>query len=167
MASALTPTMSFGRPGQMHLAGRDHRGDAAVAASMSIQPSWFWRGVQSPNTGCTWLSIRPGATRRALGVDDACRRRRCRRPSALPTAAIRPSTATMRVGVEDRPLEVARQQQTDVPDDELALDRAIRCQLCHGVPLAVPAPIFDPPQTRSTAPILDRPDGLATCDARA
>ena len=28
----------------------------------SIQPSWFWRGVQSPNTGCTWLSIRPGAS---------------------------------------------------------------------------------------------------------
>jgi len=28
----------------------------------SIQPIWFWRGVQSPNTGCTWLSIRPGAT---------------------------------------------------------------------------------------------------------
>ena len=28
----------------------------------SIQLSCCWRGVQSPATGCTWLSISPGAT---------------------------------------------------------------------------------------------------------
>ena len=28
----------------------------------SIQPIWFWRGVQSPATGWTWLSMRPGVT---------------------------------------------------------------------------------------------------------
>ena len=29
---------------------------------LSIQPNWFCRGVHSPRTGWTWLSIRPGAT---------------------------------------------------------------------------------------------------------
>ena len=29
---------------------------------LSIQPIWFCRGVQSPATGWTWLSIRPGVT---------------------------------------------------------------------------------------------------------
>ena len=43
------------------------------AAWNSIQPIWFWRGVQSPATGCTWLSMRPGVTDAALRVDD----RRC------------------------------------------------------------------------------------------
>jgi hypothetical protein len=29
---------------------------------LSIQPIWFCRGVQSPATGWTWLSISPGVT---------------------------------------------------------------------------------------------------------
>ena len=52
----------LGTPGQMHLAGRDHGGDAAVAGSCRSSSICCWRGVQSPNTGWTWLSIRPGAT---------------------------------------------------------------------------------------------------------
>ena len=60
----------------------------------SIQPIWFCRGVQSPNTGCTWLSIKPGATQvwRTSMVVFA--------PSVskslyLPTAVMMPSMTTM------------------------------------------------------------------------
>mgnify|MGYP007007741248 CR=1 FL=1 len=53
--------MSLGRPGRC-----TSPADTMVVTPPfmveSIQPIWFWRGVQSPNTGCTWLSIRPGAT---------------------------------------------------------------------------------------------------------
>ena len=70
MASALTPTTSCGRPGRW-----TSPAEIIVVTppfrKLSIQPSWLWRGVQSPNTGWTWLSIRPGAS--------ACPWRRSRR----------------------------------------------------------------------------------------
>ena len=68
IASALSPTMSFGRPGRCTSPAEIIVVTPPLSVE-SIQPSWFWRGVQSPNTGCTWLSIRPGAKRHALGID--------------------------------------------------------------------------------------------------
>lgn len=59
----------------------------------SIQPSWFWRGVQSPATGWTWLSISPGESTVPLAsmtVPAPSVSRSLKRP----TAAIRPPTAT-------------------------------------------------------------------------
>ncbi len=92
MASAFSPTMSFGRPGRC-----TSPADTIVVTPpfivLSIQPSWFWRGVQSPNTGCTWLSIRPGQTQVCLASmvvlawlvsQSAC----------LPIAVMRPSWMT-------------------------------------------------------------------------
>ncbi len=51
--------MSFGRPGRCTSPAEIIVVTPPLSVE-SIQPSWFWRGVQSPNTGCTWLSISPG-----------------------------------------------------------------------------------------------------------
>ena len=92
IASALMPTTSFGRPGRC-TSPADTMVVTPPCRHDSIQPSWFWRGVQSPNTGCTCESIRPGAsavprasiTRAARSVSQSCSR---------PSAAIRPSSIT-------------------------------------------------------------------------
>ena len=61
IASALTPTTSRGRPGRW-TSPAEIIVVTPPCRKLSIQPSWLWRGVQSPNTGWTWLSISPGAT---------------------------------------------------------------------------------------------------------
>src|SRR6478735_4435775 len=73
---------------------------------LSIQPIWFCRGVQSPATGWTWLSIRPGATVVPLALTMVVA------PSVLtslsrPIAVILPFSATMvsasRIGFSSAP----------------------------------------------------------------
>ena len=59
----------------------------------SIQPSWFWRGVQSPATGWTWLSIKPGA-RAVPWASIVVEAPDVSRSAWRPIAAIRPSTET-------------------------------------------------------------------------
>src|SRR3546814_15292607 len=53
--------MSLGRPGRC-TSPAEIMVVTPPLRNDSIQLSWLWRGVQSPNTGCTWLSMRPGAT---------------------------------------------------------------------------------------------------------
>ena len=93
MASALTPIGSLGRPGRC-TSPADTKVVTPPLTHESIQPSWFCLGVQSPNTGWQWLSIRPGATAQPLasitrsGLSVST-------PFALPIAVRRPSTAVM------------------------------------------------------------------------
>ena len=92
IASAFSPTMSLGRPGrwtspaEIIVVTPPFRHD-------SIQPSWFWRGVQSPNTGWTCESISPGASvvPRQSMVVRACS---VSQSAARPIATIRPSSTT-------------------------------------------------------------------------
>ncbi len=98
----------------------------------SIQPSWPWRGVQSPNTGCTWLSIRPGATQVRRASMTVFAPSRSRVLLLAPVATIRPSFTTMVVGVEDGLVDVAEQQRpmfwmTTLPDFPLLAISAISC----------------------------------------
>src|SRR6266478_4009190 len=91
IAIAFTPTTSFGRPG-MCTSPAEIIVVTPPCRQLSIQPIWFWRGVQSPATGCTWLSISPGAS--VVPLASMIRVA----PSAstsfsLPTAVIFPSTA--------------------------------------------------------------------------
>src|SRR5690606_10598145 len=60
----------------------------------SIQPSWPWRGVQSPATGCTCESMRPGDSvvpRQSMTVLAPS----TSQSAYLPTAAMRPSSTMM------------------------------------------------------------------------
>ena len=106
MASALTPTTSLGRPGRC-----TSPAEIMVVTppwrKLSIQLSCCCRGVQSPNTGCTWLSIRPGARVVPL-ASTMVAAPDWSRSLALPTAAILPPTATMvsasRIGRSRSPL---------------------------------------------------------------
>ena len=59
----------------------------------SIQPIWFWRGVQSPATGCMWLSIRPGVSATPLASTTVAASS-VSTSFSRPIAAMRPSTAT-------------------------------------------------------------------------
>src|SRR4051812_34290055 len=61
MAIAFNPTTSRGRPG-ICTSPAEIIVVTPPCKLLSIQPIWFCRGVQSPATGWTWLSIRPGAT---------------------------------------------------------------------------------------------------------
>ena len=61
IAIAFNPTTSRGRPG-MCTSPAEIMVVTPPCRKLSIQPIWFCRGVQSPATGCTWLSIRPGVT---------------------------------------------------------------------------------------------------------
>ena len=61
IAIALTPTTSRGRPG-MCTSPAEIMVVTPPLRKLSIQPIWFCRGVQSPATGWTWLSISPGVT---------------------------------------------------------------------------------------------------------
>ncbi len=83
----------------------------------SIQPSWFCRGVQSPATGWTWLSIRPGASvvPWASMIVVAPSKSRSFGAADRGDAAV---DRDDRVGVEDRPREVAAQHQADVADHQ-------------------------------------------------
>ena len=93
MASAFTPMGSLGRPGRC-TSPAETKVVTPPLTHESIQPSWFCRGVQSPNTGWQWLSISPGATaqplasmtRSGLSVSTSL---------PLPIAVMRPSTATI------------------------------------------------------------------------
>ena len=93
MASAFRPTMSLGRPGRCTSPAEIMVVTPPFMVE-SIQPSWLWRGVQSPNTGCTWLSIRPGATQVFLQSMTVFAPSRSQSFS-LPTATISPSFTTM------------------------------------------------------------------------
>jgi hypothetical protein len=89
IASAFRPTMSFGRP------GRCTSPALTIVVTppcivLSIQPSWFCRGVQSPKTGCTWLSIKPGATQVPL-ASIVVRAWLMSQSASLPNAVMRPS----------------------------------------------------------------------------
>ena len=93
---------------------------------LSIQPIWFWRGVQSPATGWTWLSIRPGATvvplASTIGVD-------------VLEAADRSDLAVLGddgVTVQDRLFQGAGQDQADIPDHELRGSGGLGCVMRHG-----------------------------------
>ena len=133
IASALTPTTSLGRPGRW-----TSPAEIMVVTppwrKLSIQFSWLWRGVQSPNTGCTWLSIRPGASVVPFALTTT---------SALPmsTSWARPTSPDPavdgddRVGFEQRLLERPREQRADVPDHQLARDRSCPSP---ALPLALP-----------------------------
>ena len=93
MACALRPTMSRGRPGWC-TSPAEIIVVTPPCSVESIQPSWFWRGVQSPETGWTWLSMSPGATTVPFASTTVVA------PSAStsfarPTATMRPSTATI------------------------------------------------------------------------
>ena len=128
MASAFSPTMSLGRPGRC-----TSPAEIIVVTPPfiveSIQPSWFWRGVQSPNTGCTWLSIRPGRDAGLPRVDHGC----APVDVAVLLLAHCGDQAVVDddgVGVEDGPVDVAREQQADVADDDLAR-LAGGCGVCH------------------------------------
>jgi hypothetical protein len=79
----------------------------------------IWRGVQSPATGCTWLSISPGA-RLCLGIDD--RRSIVEIDPCLADKEISVDR-DQRVGIEDRTFERARQHQPDIADLSLACRR--------------------------------------------
>ncbi|MCC2666002.1 MAG: hypothetical protein K0S35_3924 [Geminicoccaceae bacterium] len=93
IASALTPTTSLGRPGRW-----TSPAEIMVVTppwrKLSIQFSWLWRGVQSPNTGWTWLSIRPGATVVPLAFTTTSASPMST-SWAKPTSRIRPSIATI------------------------------------------------------------------------
>ncbi len=65
IASALTPITSRGRPGRCTSPAETSVVTPPCSVE-SIQPSWFWRGVQSPMTGWEWLSIMPGMTEEPL-----------------------------------------------------------------------------------------------------
>ena len=93
IAMALRPTMSLGRPG-VCTSPAEIIVVTPPCSVESIQLIWLWRGVQSPATGWTWLSMRPGDTAQpcastvvfAPSVSRSLKR---------PTAVIRPSTATI------------------------------------------------------------------------
>src|SRR5256885_5224483 len=61
IAIAFSPTTSRGRPG-IWTSPAEIMVVTPPCRKLSIQLIWFCRGVQSPATGWTWLSIRPGAT---------------------------------------------------------------------------------------------------------
>ncbi len=92
-ASALTPIASFGRPGRC-----TSPAETSVVTPpftpISIQPNWFWRGVQSPNTGWQWESISPGDRPEPFASITVSAPEQSR-SAALPIAAIRPSTTTI------------------------------------------------------------------------
>ena len=133
IASALSPTMSRGRPG-VCTSPAETIVVTPPCRQESIQPSWFCRGVQSPATGWTWLSIRPGAIADAMGVDRGRRARKVevRGPPDRSDAAI---DRDNRVCVEDRPRDVAAQHQADVPDRQLGRrPRSRRFIMSHDFP---------------------------------
>ena len=82
-----------------------------------IQPSWFCRGVQSPATGWTWLSMRPGTSAEPFASIVVV---------ALPVSTSfglsdRGDAAVLGddgVGAEDRIFNRAREHQADVADDQ-------------------------------------------------
>ena len=130
IAIALTPTMSRGRPG-VCTSPAEIMVVTPPLRLESIQPSWFWRGVQSPATGWTWLSMRPGASVVPLASMVVVA------PSSveIPGAADRgdpPADGDERIGIEDRTPDIAREQEADVPDDELVAGARHRaCLLGH------------------------------------
>ena len=111
MASALRPTTSLGRPGRC-----TSPAETMVVTppwrKLSIQPSWLWRGVQSPKTGWTWLSIKPGASVVPLASMVVAVAPPISRLPARPIAEMRPSMATMvsAFSGENRAVEIATQQ---------------------------------------------------------
>jgi len=126
----------LGTPGQMHLAGRDHGGDAAV--QVAVDPVHLL------------LARRPVAEHRVdVAVDEAGRHGRAlgahdRLGAAdveVLQAADRQNAAAVaqdRVGIEDRLAQVARQQEADIPDDELARGCSGGLRRGHGAPFPVP-----------------------------
>ena len=69
IASALSPTMSFGRPGHVDLAGRDHRRDPAVEAGLDeVDRPLAGREVADDRVGVR--VDQAGERRRAVRVDD-------------------------------------------------------------------------------------------------
>src|SRR5574337_96808 len=93
MARALRPTMSLGRPGRC-TSPAEIMVVTPPCRVESIQPIWPWRGVQSPKTGCTWLSIRPGHTQ-VLRASITTSGAEVSQSDSLPTETIRPSFTTM------------------------------------------------------------------------
>ena len=91
IASAFRPTMSLGRPGRC-TSPAEIMVVTPPLRNESIQPSWLCRGVQSPNTGWTWLSIRPGESAVPLASIVTCAPERSKSRS-LPTATMRPLSA--------------------------------------------------------------------------
>ena len=106
--------MSRGRPG-MCTSPAEIIVVTPPLSELSIQWSWLWRGVQSPATGWTWLSMRPGerivplasTTVPAPAVSTSF---------SLPTAAMRPFSATTvsasRTGDSRSPLNISPMLRT-------------------------------------------------------
>ena len=122
--------------GQMHLAGRDHGGDAAMEEAVDpVELALARRPVAED--GMDMAVDQAGGERRALGVDldrGACS---LSRSFALPMAVILPSIGDDGIGIEDRMLEIAREQQADIADHQLAGGSAGALCLSHGsYPLA-------------------------------
>ena len=93
IASALSPTMSLGRPGRW----------TSPAEIAVVTPPWSpdsmksivrWRGVKSPNTGWTWRVDEPGNAVAPLRVDDDVRVRR--RGRARSPRSARPRSGSSR-----------------------------------------------------------------------
>ena len=123
--------MSFGPAGQVHLAGRDHRGHAAVAC-IAVDPAELVLARRPVAEHRMHVAVdQPRRHAGAARVDHGVGAARCR----VLLAADRGDAAVLHhdgVGVEDRPVDVARQQQPDVADDHLA-GLAGRDCLCHDV----------------------------------
>jgi hypothetical protein len=126
MASAFTPTMSRGRPGRC-----TSPAEIMVVTPpfrlLSIQRSWFCRGVQSPNAGCTWLSISPGDN--ALPFASIMTRApSVSQSAARPTATMRPPSATM--------VSASRRGFSSAPDSSSPILRITSLPSCFSGPAA-------------------------------
>lgn len=139
MASAFRPTMSLGRPGEMHLARADHRRDAAIEKGFDPAELVLARRPVAEDR----MHMAVHETRRngaAHGVDDGS----ARRIGQVLQAADGRDAAVLdqdRIGVQDRIRQVAREHQADVTDDRFALGRSRRRFERHALP---PCPWGEP-----------------------
>ena len=101
--------MSFGRPGQVHLAGRDHRRDAAVERRLDeVDSPLARREVAEDRVGVRVDEA--GDRRRALGIDDHVDASSSRpSPDRLDPAVLDED----RVGVDERRVDVAGDDRPD------------------------------------------------------
>jgi hypothetical protein len=108
----------LGTAGQMHLAGGDHRGDAAVEEG--VDPAELALPRRPVAEHRVHVAVdQAGRDGAALGVDRHLRLIEIE----IPGLADRGDAAVDgddRVGIEDRPREIAGEQQPDIPDHQLA-----------------------------------------------
>ena len=140
MACAFRPTMSRGRPGLMHLPGRDHRGDAAVQRRVDPAELVLARSPVARDR----VDVAVDEARRDHG---SLRVHDCRR--AFRVHVLRPSDRNDapvhrddRIGVEDRIFDRPREQKADVADHRLAGAAGRGRVMSHENPPCVRRPSF-------------------------